>query len=64
MNNVLMVFLAFACGGFVGFIAAAILAVGRDVDDAEDFDGGFRANYQPPVRTTIWGGGVDEDSRK
>lgn len=64
MADALMVFLAFSCGGFIGFIAAAFFSVGRKADEPEEFDGGFRANYQPPVRTVIWGGGIDEDGRK
>ena len=62
MTDILRLFLAFACGGFVGFIAAAVLSVGRKAD--AEFDGGFAANNPPPVRTVIWGGGVDEDARR
>ena len=61
MIELLRLVLAFACGGFVGFIAATFMSVGKRADD--DFDGGFRANNPPPVRTIIWGGGVDEDQR-
>ena len=46
--------LAFACGGFVGFIAAAFFAVGKRADAPDEFDGGFSATNPPPVRTVIW----------
>lgn len=60
MFDVLLAFLAFFCGGFTGFIVAAFFAVGRDADEPEDFDGGFRVNNHPPVRTKIWHGSIDE----
>ena len=60
MGDVLLVLVAFACGGFVGFILAAFFAVGRAADEPEEFDGGFRANHAPPARTVIWGGKVEE----
>ena len=61
MTDLVFLFLAFACGGFVGFIIAAVLSVGRAAD--AEFDGGFAASNPPPVRTVIWGGRVDEDGR-
>lgn len=53
MLEVLRLVLAFAYGGFVGFITAAFFAVGKR-DEPEDFDGGFSATNPPPVRTVIW----------
>lgn len=60
MSEVLLAFLAFGCGAFVGFVAAAIFAVGSRADEVEEFDGGFRASNPPPARTVIWGGRVED----
>lgn len=61
MRDLVALFLAFACGGFVGFIAAAFFAVGKRADD--EFDGGFKANYAEPVRTKIWADHIDKGGR-
>lgn len=60
MKDLLLLFLAFACGGFCGFIAASFFAAGTRSDELDDFDGGFSLSNQPPVRTRIWGGRVDD----
>lgn len=60
MGDVLLVFLVFACGCFVGFIIAAFFAVGRSADEPEEFDGGFWASNLPPVKTRIWHQSVEE----
>ena len=50
MNELIWMFLVFACGAFSGFIGGAFIVAKRDADD---FDGGFQHDH-PPVRTTIW----------
>ena len=60
MAEILKLFLAFWCGGFFGMILAALFIAGKRVDEPEEFDGGFSASNHPPVRTTIWGGRVEE----
>lgn len=60
MGDVLLVLVAFACGGFVGFILAAFFAVGRATDEPDEFDGGFKANHAPRVMTRIWHQSVDD----
>lgn len=45
MISVAIIALAFACGGFIGFIVATFISVGKRADD--EFDGGFRANNPP-----------------
>lgn len=61
MTEFAIAVLIFACGGCVGFIAAAFFAVGRRADD--DFDGGFTAN-NPPARTRIWSDSVKSEPRE
>lgn len=63
MTDAVMIFLAFACGGFVGFISAAFFAVGKRASDAHDFDGGFAANNPPPVRTRVWSDHVKTENK-
>lgn len=63
MNDLLLLFLAFASGCSVGFIAATLTAAGRKADTSAEFDGGYSASNEPPVRTLIWGGRV-EDNRE
>jgi len=60
MADFLLHVLVFACGGCVGFMAAAFFIVGARADARDDFDGGFRINNHPPVRTKIWHGSIDE----
>lgn len=58
MNDIILLCLAFACGGFLGFITATFLAVGSRADEPDEFDGGFTASNPPPVRTVIWSSSV------
>jgi len=60
MYEFMLSVLIFASGCAAGFIAAAFFAVGGRADEPEDFDGGYRLHNAPPVRTTIWGGGVED----
>lgn len=60
MGDFIFSVLIFASGGCVGFILAAFFIVGRREDEPDEFDGGYRASNEPPARTVIWGGRVEE----
>lgn len=53
MTDLILVAAIFFCGTFVGFVVGAFMAAARDADD---FDGGYKHDYNPPppVRTVIW----------
>ena len=61
MTDIILAAVIFMCGGFIGFIMAAVFAVGRRSD--EEFDGGFSAN-NPPARTRIWSDSVKSETRE
>ena len=46
MSNLFMLALALLTGGAVGFIIGAFVAASKE---AEEFDGGFRADNVPPL---------------
>lgn len=61
MKDILLLFLAFACGGFCGFIAAAMMAAGAEADEQAEFDGGYSATSGTPVRTRIWSDAIKSE---
>lgn len=64
MNELVSLFLAFGCGVFCGFIGCAAFAVGARADEPDDFDGGYRASNEPPVRTKIWSDHIKTGGRE
>jgi hypothetical protein len=56
MNTALLAAIMLLCGIPFGFILGLVIGVkmfGR-IDRLDDFDGGYRYQNHPPVRTTIW----------
>lgn len=65
MHGLLIAALAFLCGSFVGFFAAALsMFASRTTEADDDFDGGFRISNAPAVKTKIWSDSVKAGSKE
>lgn len=66
MSDFLIASLIFCCGTAVGFIAAALIAIGKreELPEAPEFDGGYRDHNAPPVRTVIWSKHINSEENK
>ena len=64
MKDLLLLFLAFACGGFVGAIVAGFFSAASSGEEVDEFDGGYELSNTPPARTRIWSDAVNSERRK